>query len=551
MSGINSFIVDISKDGIQGSGGIYGTYSPQLGNLAIANLQENRLRINTRRVFLQTTISASGFNYFTIPVTFGFNKAVIYVNGKLYLPNKDYIIQFNTVIWKNLDISLTPSDEVIVWGPANEYTANAITFEYVNLKDLLVYSGSGNTINLKANGGDNIFFPYSTESIWLFINGDSYIPGSSYDYDYNPATKTLTLHAAAHPVIDPNNDEIFMFYCNLLETQPFRLGDALTRFQEDTGSSNISLTNPIKSELINSANIFLNKTRANIGENYSFKFPLLKWDQSSDMPYASGDVMDISYFADLEFGVNMYNEVILGNNFTRNSIGGTVTVSNLPVEDKKGLLFANGILSVGPVYDNVSPTYKDYELSGTTLNWIGEPSIADTVDNDIVNAYKFIWSGFGDIFSKQYIGLKYVQNNTVSHTLPNIADLSKVIYFLNGQAKFFQQGELTVTAGNPATVNLVGAPVLTDAHIVLLYFTQFSYANLWKFQAINPILTWTEGSSVTLDKPAKNLDTTFVFINGVRAIPGVDYDLSSSGNGIRNLSMGNITTGQSIMVVYI
>ncbi len=311
---VNGLIIDISPLGITVGGAPFGATRPNLGLLLTE--KSGDLRIYVRQAIITTPVSASGHNTFTSPVSFGSDICIISINGVTYIPSVDYKINGHTVTWKDTNKTIHPEDEVVLFGPANDYTANAFTIEVLDMQNELVFNDGDQTIRLTANGlGDN-FFPFKEDAIYIVKNGSTYAPGTSFTYD--PLTSLITWSDTTDLTVD---DLVFVYYYNLYPTSPFRLGEALIRFQQpvtvvdDLPPNSFNLGSTVSEILANASNVFLNTLREVDLENYQLIYPSIVW-RNGVLALKDGDELDVSFFRDVTKRFSFFNDALPGNGWT-------------------------------------------------------------------------------------------------------------------------------------------------------------------------------------------------------------------------------------------
>jgi len=584
--GINGIVVDISPYGITISGTPLGGTRPNIGDIGDPL---SLLRIHARKIDITTPVSASGSNVFISPVVMGGNKGIIWIDEEAFFVGEDFLLDGNKIKWLNQSYSIAPGQEILLFGPANDYTEKAFTFEVPDMEDTFIFDSLNQTIKLRANGRGLDHMPYNIKSIYLIVDGKTYIPNT--DFTYNAPTGTITW-INANTLSSLN--KVRVMYYNLFPTYPFRLGDALVRFTEAIGpgpTTSIPIVASVSPILANASNILLNTDRKRDLFDYKFNSGGLSisWI-SPDTTLANLDKVDISYFRDLLNLFGFFTEILNGTQFSTNLAGDYETVvTNFPVETPKGLLFHNGLLCVGPLYDAVNGSLAttaadiptQYSFSGNTLIWDPDarvPSVnlnQSDPDEDV-----FVWNGFTDRQSRDYIRMEYFKGTSLpsgpvktlsilSNDLENV-DAMKTIVWYNQVAYFKEFGEIDVSGTKLATITLLGptgytAPDSTD-DIMVMFFTNESYADFWKFQGIqkagvgsytllSPLLTfWGNNQSVALPVPVSDIDRTMLFIDGVKADPR-QYQLDPTGSILTNLTLGNVdgpasATPSNIMLVH-
>lgn len=579
--GINGIVVDISPYGITISGTPLGGTRPNIGDIGDPL---SLLRIHARKIDIVSPVSASGSSIFISPVVMGGNKAVIWIDEEAFFIGEDFLLDGNKIKWINASYSIAPGQEIVIFGPANDYTEKAFTFEVPDMEDTFIFDSLNQKIRLRANGRGLDHMPYNIKSIYLIVDGKTYIP--NVDFTYNAPTGEITWINVV-PLSSLN--KVRVMYYNLSPTYPFRLGDALIRFTENIGpgpTTSIPIVASVSPILANASNILLNTDRKRDLFDYKFNSGGLSisWI-SPDTTLVNTDKVDISYFRDLLNLFGFFTEIITGPAFSVNAGNYETTVSNFPVEASKGLLFHNGLLCVGPTYDavngNLATTAADvptqYSFSGSTLIW--DPDARTPVLH--INQYDatedvFVWNGFTDRQSRDYIRTEYFKGTAlgptktlsiVSNDLENV-DALKTIVWYNQVAYFKEFGEIDVTGTKLATITLQAPSGYTtpdsDDDIVVMFFTNSSYADFWKFQPLQkagaytlfpPLMTyWGNTQSVALPIPVSDPDRTMLFIDGVKANPD-QYQLDPTGSILTNLTMGNIdgptsSTPSNIMLVH-
>lgn len=508
---LNSFIVDISKTGITGSGGIFGTFAPQIGDTStFLGTNGNQPDLSVRVITVGQTVSALTNPDFLSPIVFGSDKVLIWVNKRLYYPDVDYKVKGNKITWLNTNISINPEDEVVLWGPTNKFTADLVTFEHFNIKDSSVYNTS--TLYIKAGEADNQFYPFNQSSTFLFVDGNCLIPNDHYTYNANEFTLNLTAP------LNVLSDKVFGFYFNLKPSGTYRLGEALVRLLKTDGVVNVALTEPALTELQEESHVFLNGGRAVYDKNYKMGFPLLKWDNTAGFTYSTSNKLDIAYFSDIQVGLGLFSNSYIFQTNTQ--------LINVAVTGKLGFHFINGVLSTPPVTGNQgSVALKDYNIIGQVLSWIGTPPVT--------TGYAVRFEGFTDLYSKQYVETVYSQNSTIPTPLPDIADITKVVAWKEGIANFSQLGDFTINTGTiPKTLTFTNQSV--NDKVVVMYFKQTSYSSLWKVETYNGAITVNQ--TLNLNSSAKAVNTTWVFVNGVKLYPGVHFVLENQNQRIKFLN---------------
>jgi hypothetical protein len=571
--GINGFIIDVSEDGITGSGPILGTTRPNHGDLLLgfSTRTGQQVIIYVRRAYIKVPVSSSGNNKFLVPVVYGEDEFVLFVNGLAYGLGLDFLVDGNEVTWLNPNVTIKPDDEVIAWGPGNDHTALGITYEVLSADpDSFRFIEKPGAIEeeptswshfiLNAGNQGTTFFPAEQKSIFLYINGKSYFPG--VDFVWNPEQPTnIYWHPGADKLQLQPTDRVHAMYFNNYETQPFRLADALERFEHVPTEINPeeqvirSLANPPKPELLFSNTTNLNGVRYIFKEDYNMTNRNWTWlnpelPGGGNLEFVYGDFIDIWYFKDTSFGTDFFSEFFLGSHF----IDSEAIVNERPLAQTKGLLFLSGFLQIPQVADNGLISTYDYEVSGFNITWISnDPPVGP---ND-----QLVWSGFKDEFSGDLVQIYYENDVTTATALGTVGDTTKVIGFLNGQAQFTQgitgdslSAGLTVSEGGSAQFDIAGVTITSEDVGMFLFFKDKSYADGWQFDVITG--PWDDYSDILSKRPT-GVTTTMVFVNGQRQTPGTDYTITADRpQQLKNVNIPSVRTGSHtlddlIVVVYI
>lgn len=570
---INSVSTDINKQGIFLNGTPFGCTYPSF--FSASDPYNTSLRIHSRKIFIPAldVVSSVSNPFLTLPVSFGGGVAILWRDEEAFFAGEDFLIQDNKLTWINENISLTSSNSLIIFGPANSYTAKAFTIEIIDMENPSYFNNSLQTIQLEANGRGNDYFPYNQNSIYLTVDRDVKKPG--IDYIYSSLDKKITWIGSS-PLTTSN--KVRIFYYNLFPTTPYRLGESLVRIQKPVsfvGSppSSFSLVASLNPFLSNASNVFQNSKKKIDGDAYSFAFPSLKWNNTNS-PLTSGDHLDISYFRSLLALFGFFNEQKTGPQF---SIIGSGTyagmfrthITTLPVKKQLGFLYHNGILAIGDYYDAIdnnpgthipsNPQFFFDPSDKHSLIWNPNaylPAININLSDPSVDSFE--WRGFSDSLSGNSMRVEYWKGwggtgSTKTLTSPIVVP-EKAIAFYNGVAQFQAFNEFSFDVTNTILSLSVDSPADPDDDIVLWGFTDESYAEFWDFINIQttlngstvsstlfpPLLAfWGQGESLALTRPIKDPNKTFLFINGVLANKN-DYSFDSTGAILTNVGLNTI-----------
>lgn len=200
--------------------------------------------------------------------------------------------------------------------------------------------------------------------------------------------------------------------------------------------------------------------------------------------------------------------------------------------------------------NNWNNAENDFLLNSSTLSWVENITIAPTD--------QFEWCGFKDIQGATNTKT-YKRLDSNDFTLPNDAVAeNKIIYFYNGQALFNDAFTGIPNDGfeiNTNTVSLTAFAPETDDVVVLFYFSNQAYADEWEFQLVDTVdiggSLWANNGLLNLTRPARSLSSVWLFVDGSKWIPGVDFEFSGSQATLKNISGQTVDiTSEQIVVVY-
>lgn len=555
---INGINISIDREAIRLSGTLLGSTQPRIESLST----DNRLRLHSKVMQVSQTISASGNNKFYMPISFGDNKCIISVDGVYFFPDVDYKIDGSEVEWLNPGFSISTDAQVIVWGPANSYTAQAL--EIYKFNQVSEFFDTGDGFLQARNMVNNNRFPYNELSTFLVVNGLPYSPTLDYEYSEPDNVPTFTW-VGGEGILDESS-QCFAFWFNKITTTPYVLGDKLMRLILTAGSNNQEqfFISAIPDKNMAPASILTYDTvRYAYNHDFFLRFPYLQIiDDSTLMSLiATGGKLDLAYIKDANafFSIILqYMSIHIDSNNTSTVEGNKVislpSPTSSPVTNTKELVFLNGILAIGQYYDNGSfdsindsPIFTgpEYTRNQSSITWkvtnrydevneeylipIPEPyNPPGQPDNWYMSFLAFI-----DSLSQNHLRKDYFQRTNADSTavfeieLPNLKG-NKFIVFYNGAAMFKDSNDfLFVPASDPdpAKIKYFGSgtvegdrlpPPEPDEHwdeIVVLYPTDDAYSGLWFFD--KEVLSGDVGpeESITFDNNIVNVQYSLLFKN--------------------------------------
>lgn len=572
---INGITVGISESGAVVSGYLYGSTA----NPISTSLLSDTLLLYAKIIQLSNNVTYSGNNTFMLPVTYGLDKVFIFKNGYLMELGNDYLVSGNFVTWLNESVTLTPSDTIIAFGPANIYTAKAITHQKINMNTKFNSSDTAfsnlPTIKLDIPENEpNTSIPYDINSIYLFINGGLYSPNEHYDFDVDSQKIIWT-----HSMTLNNLDSVFVFYYNQHPTQPFLLGEKLSRniLQATTNNqTHFSLVTNTNNKLKNTSNLFLDNKRYTYNKDYTLYYPFMYTISTGILQpnITNGSKIDLSYFkTDL-----LIDSVSLNHQYfyqsgdfiptTTSNLTRMVLLPTTDIINSKTMLFFRGILGINRWYTNITTDIEtqygipaEWYRDSTTnqIYWNGAARNPSTPLNPSDSLGDFItWTAFLDSNSKDFIRIEYHQRSSTNIpgtiTTASAIKNNKCVVFYNGQALFQEYGQFTITGTNSLVINEYSAPPsgFTD-EVVVWYFSDSSYANLWRIQALNITTNIGELMPITFPIKISSIESSLLFYNGVRIdnrhyefVPSTDNKQIrfKSGSGI------NVVSGSKLTIVH-
>lgn len=558
---INTSLYTLDAQGVSLQGGVLGAGLPELNNI----ITDTSLKIHCKKVYIPTVISAFGNNSFTLPVVFGRDKCVLYVNGLGYFLDKDFTLLGSKITWINGSVSIDPLiDEVVCWGPANNYTAQAIEFGNIDVYSQLDEADGdfSNKPTIQLNN-ETDRYPFDVLSIFLFIDRKSYIPVTNYEYD--EISKKIVYEIIGGIT---TSNEVSYVYFNKVETSPYLLGEGLYRTLLNVTSDNqssIAVQAIPRKDIISSTNLFRFDDLGNADKRYTYyddfiiQYPSVHTLNNLNTILEQDDVLDVSFIKDalapasigirtihLDHDTDILGEASLplGKKYTYQLPSGP----NFNIN--KAIVYFNGINEHQRVYDNYSnietgtPARKPRtELTQTTMAYYSQPEAIDSLV-PAESGDKFTIMIFEDVASISNIKIEYFKRDGAglinggpftSVTLSQTPRGNKLIQFYNGEATFKQFNDIGIT-GNVIN-SFPYAPSGID-DLVYLYFTSDAYASLWKFDVID-----TSSGDIanmipmTVSRRIANLSASLLFVGGV-LYPINTYEIvPGSGNKqIRTLS---------------
>lgn len=573
---INGLLMTIDERGIIFQGSTSGASGPSIDDIS----NDTGIKIYAKKAFINSTVSAAGNNKFTFPISFGKNICIIFVNGIQYTPGIDYTIEGNNVIWLNPSISIVDSDIVVGFGPANSYTANGFTTEIIDLTDSIRHNFNvGNQtfeLNPYPTNPEADALPFNQASIYLFLNGNLYVPGIDFTFNGNNEITWLNGNAL------DGTETLFSWYYNDRDMEPFKLGSVLFRVFADIDSNNqesITIAAAPRSSLSESFNLFYDKIRYTRNKDYSVLFPILTTLSAGEggslqTELTAGSNIDISYFRDffVSGGVNLYSEFVNAG-VIADPIDNSLYDTNLsavgdPVNPVKVMVWygsgISGLYSFIAGYDNInnisSASVPDIYaglgpqvIQGSSkITWDSDsrsPAIVPVAGDN------FIYSAFLDDLSKSNVKIEYHQRNNASgpdtFTMDNDIKQGKVIVFYNGEALFKEFSHFSLSGTKAISgITYSRPPGSSIDEIAFMYFSDESYAGLWFFDKVEPDSAVTPGNPLNIGNPINSLNNTMLFIDGLRIAPS-EYSLVPAGSGYQfTLSTITVDSSSKIMMVH-
>lgn len=546
---INNISSDLGFEGITIGGVPFGGTRLAGGSVSGgAGVGIEDIVLIARQVTRSATISSGGNPFIPLPVTFGKNKFVMAVDGKLYCPGTDFIITSSGASWINSNVSIPTNVDVVVWGPANEYTANLVTIESVNMNGAK-FNALAQTIQLDGVGGTVVD---GKDSLYLVVDNDLAAP-ADYEVDGNGL---ISWQGTALSTL--NN--VFAFYFNKASSVPYRLPIAQTRIliQPTAGQTEFTLTAVPRAVNAGAAHMIVDAFRQVYGKHFSIEYPKLKWFGSA---FSGSEQLDISYIRDVSSLPGAFTDSTSTASISVGPGGQyVIPTSNTPIKAELGLFTINGDLVISETYSHITMNgvnvfSPEVVRSGNTL--VYNPT-ARLPRYDIALDDELVYSGFTDAGSANGLKIEYFQGFTGSsqnYTLQSTpADASKVVMWVNGRAYFPLGGDVAVVGaqvGPTAQMNYIPADPLAD--VVILYISDPSLAAQWNITALSiATATWAPGASIgTLTKPITDKNSSFLFTNGQREDPS-KYGLSNSGYSLQNTSLaGTVYQSDQVVLLWI
>lgn len=574
---INGVQISIDNKGITLRGTLLGSTRPKIEDVE----SDNSLMLHSRSIYVAENISANGNNRFAMPVSFGMDKAIISVDGVVYYPNIDYVIKGNLVQWTSVTSTITPSSQVIAWGPANKYTAQAIEFLNVDMLSTLQYLDTGTQKYLLLDQFlESEKLPYSEKCIFLYINGSLYSP--QVDFEFDVVNKRIRWLNYNNNILDIDS-EVFICYINNVQTVPFKLGSKVVRNSLTVTSDHqpyFSIAAIPSDGFKSGSMLFYNTLQYPFDLEYRLNFPQLQIRNNTVLRdvIETGGKIDLFYIKDVDvfYNILLFNQDIIILNTPSND-GSIYQIplnqpGMLPLANTKDFVFFRGLLATGKYFDNgtfeninnesLSGYVKPmYERSVSNIIWYSEardPVIAPTVDVD--NPHFFSYSGFLDSLSQNHSKKIYIQRDqtqtNAANFLINLPDLqgNNLTVFYNGEALFSQFGQFDIN--NKNLINFyIDAPVDGVHEIIVWYPINDAYSGIWFYDAIENHPGAVPGDELNFAEEISNISNSFLYINGVR-IPPAHYRLHPNDKTkiiLRSDVIGveNIPSGANIMLVHL
>lgn len=582
-NGINGLLVTVDSFGVTLQGSLFGSTGPTIDSLS----NEQVLKVYSKKVQLFNVVSSVGNNSFYLPAVFGNDLAFIFVNGKMYKLGVDYVVAGAQVTWLRSGMSLDPTDSIVAFGPANRYTHQAFTFEVIDMTVNFDASDALHdnkpTITLAPSAPLNTqLLPFNQECIYFVKNNEIYSPGTHFTYS-DVDNKIVWEDSATDPTI---SDDLMTFYYNQVPTVPYLLGDVLFRINLNAtadNQSNYNITARPLSSLLMTANLFYDNLRYEYGTDFTLTYPeAVLQDSGSLKPLIqNGDSMDLSYFKDQFVQdsislVHLYYDSATPTFFAQDPLNTNLYKVNItpladPINDIKTLFFFRGVCSINKYYDNTSPdittafpgTLPEWERASNQFifnstarrgPWTTPPTdplVPSTLLQDFVT-----WTAFTDAVSKNSIKIEYFQRTNLTSSITTSLPIkqNKCIVFYNGVATFREFGQFVISGGSN---NVIGSfsqaapPIGFSDEIVVVYFTEDSYASLWKFDPVILSGNVAGGDPIQFATRVNSITSSFLFNNGIR-IDNRNYEIVPASNSrhIRLTNGEGLLSGYKIMLVH-
>ena len=578
---INGVLIFLDSSGIIETGYAAGTNDPGLDTTS----GSTTLKIHAVKLYVPVGSTVPAGSRLLMPVAFGYNKLILYVDGKAYFPEVDFTVEGNVIRWGVGQVTITDVSNVIAFGPANRYTAQAFTLEVPVMANPLIFDSATQTIRPNPPGEGTK--PYNQDSIYLFLDGESYLPNIDFTYDFGNNVITWINQSIVLTV----NSDIKLAYYNRVVTSPFILGDVLYRIlvtADQDHQASFTIAAVPKTTLLNSSNIFYNGNRYTNLTDYTvsfFNYNINSFNPSLLIPdtgslysdLLTNGIVDISYFRD-----NLVNNLLVVLNqilvATGTSLFDPINLqpATVLIDPIKTLVFLNGLYAYGQTYDNIS------DITNVTLTPPTDPRIVaveaqyilNTSNNSVVS---LTWNSddtsrtpslvietddvlqltaFADELSVASINIEYFQrdSNTSSPVFTLLSNIKqdKVIVFYNGEA-LFQEFDQFTTGGilnaNELQINYpTEVPEIQTDEIAIMYIKDDSYSVLWKFDVIyddNTVNAEIDAGSSThlvLEYPLNDPNLSMLFVNGVR-IPNNRYEIVTGSQGLEIALIGDVLPG--------
>jgi hypothetical protein len=530
---INGIISDISDEGIYVSGTPFGGTYPNLGQLL--NKTQDNIQISARVIQVAAPVSVGGNSSFSIPISYGKNKFIVSVNKDLYCPFIDFVPSPTSVKWINPNITVSTTDVVELWGPLNDYTADLITIEAIDMLGPKFNSGL-QTITLEGNGG-GLSLPSSGKDLYLVVDHKLYSHNTHFTFSNNTITWIL-------PSLLNTSSKVFAFYFNKNSSVPYTLPSSNVRTDltaTSNGQTEFLLSVIPKQSQVKASIVGVNTSKLTYAVDYTINYPKLKL--FSGVPINTK--LDVSYIKNVEQALQMFNNTTTGVNANL-AVDGKIEIpiTNTPVTNPLGLFFISGGLQVGPSYTKITVQppqifVPEYQKVGNKIRFDpNAQSYRNVYPMDISIEDSLVWLGFTDALAGTHVKLEYFRGyggvgDVKTLDAPPV-DTNKVIVWVDGSAFFTQSGEVNVVNDQ---VN-INAPYLTEdpqADIIVMYFTDASYAAQWTFSTVDVTSNvWGSGVVIPLSKEMSSNNNAMLYKNGRLVTPG---DYVKEGSGIKNVSM--------------
>ncbi len=545
---INNVSSDLGFEGITIGGVPFGGTRMAGGNVSTGTgVGIEEIVLVARQVTRSATISSGGNPNIPLPVAFGKNKFIIVVDGDSYCPGVDFQVTSSGALWVNPNVSIPTSATMAVWGPGNDYTADLITIEPVNMNSTK-FNSLAQTIQLDGVGGpaaDGI------DSVFLVVNEKTQ-PTENFTIDGNGL---IAWNGASLSSLD----RVFVYYFNKAASYPYRLPIAQTRLTTtpSLGQTEFSISTMPRAVNAGASQLFIDSSRKTYGKDFSIEYPKVKWFGTS---LTGTEKFDLSYIRDVNFLPGAFSNTISTASISSSPSGTTIPVADTPIRPELGLFTINGDLFIASVFSHITMNGSnlftpEYTRSGNSLLYNPEARLPRY---DIELDDELVYSGFSDAASVAGLKIEYFQGYAgigQTYTLQSTpAEPSKVITWVNGRAYFSITGDIAVAGAIVGpTSNLSYLPADPLADVVIMYFTDASLAAQWNITQISiPTATWTTGSSIgSFTKPVTNKNSSFLFTNGQREDPA-KYNVSNNGYSLQNASLaGTIYQSDELILLWI